>query len=88
MWNLMYKINSQNRSRLIAIRRKRVGGLGEKCEGIKKKKKNLSQIDNSKVINGGKGEWGRQEMVKGVNGDRRGRDRGGEHTVQHTEEVL
>ena len=52
-------------NRLTAVRGDGLGGLGEKSEGIKQRKKErLKDTDNSLVIARGKGVWGREEGVK------------------------
>ena len=85
----MYEINQQTRqihlqrqNRLTAVKRG-VGGLGEKGEGIKQRKKTLIDTDNSMGTPEGKavGEGG--QMVMG--GDLTW---GGEHTIQYTDDVL
>ena len=53
-------------NRLTEVRGDGFGGLGEKSEGIKQRKKErLKDTDNSLVIARGKGVWGREKGVKG-----------------------
>ena len=61
--------------------------MGEKGEGINKKNK-LTVTDNSMVTTRGKGGEGVERGYGEKNDDGRTLDLGGEHIVQHTDDVL
>ena len=76
MWNLMNKINTQNRNRFIdrvqtdSCQSGMVLGSWVKKMKVLSKEKNLIDTDNSMVITRGKGGWGEVEEGKeGINGD-------------------